>query len=68
MSIEHDSSSRLHSRGVQCRVLLESTLEKWLQILVTVISLIYFAWHIATKDDIIELCSIGFTYCLVRVL
>ena len=22
MSIEHDSSSRLHSRGVQCRVLL----------------------------------------------
>ncbi len=24
MSIEHDSSSRLHSSGVQCRVLLES--------------------------------------------
>ncbi len=23
MSIEHDSSPRLHSRGVQCRVLLE---------------------------------------------
>ena len=27
MSIEHEPASRLHSRGVQCRVLLESNAE-----------------------------------------
>ena len=34
---------------------IRSTLEKWLQILVAVIALIYFAWHVASKDDIKEL-------------